>query len=157
MNPVPEAQAESGARLKALYLNGADGSKQFSMRWFDTARNEECTFRTFSLDGSKSVCLPSYEIVSYVQGYTDASCTSPLYALIGDCNQKLPKYVVVHNSAAACGAPPTLHLLGPKYVGDRYEKGTDGVCRRAMPGNSGFNELGAAVPSSSFVEATTAQ
>lgn len=41
--PVAEAQAQSGTRLRARWMVGADGSRQF-VGWWDSVRSEECAF-----------------------------------------------------------------------------------------------------------------
>src|SRR5688572_6213959 len=56
MDPVPDAQAESGTRLKARYYVGEDGSRQLIPGWFDTQRNEVCYFGIAS-DGNLR-CTP---------------------------------------------------------------------------------------------------
>lgn len=46
VNPVADASADpntSGSRLKAEYLVGADGSKQF-LQWWDSGRSEVCDY-----------------------------------------------------------------------------------------------------------------
>lgn len=53
----------SGSRLKARYLEGADGSRQF-LTWWDSQRSEECTFEpppadiANALGLSGNACLP---------------------------------------------------------------------------------------------------
>ena len=57
-DPVKDADAEqpiSGSRLKAEYLRGADGSRQF-LQWFDIVRQEPCSYLKDSAGDMR--CMP---------------------------------------------------------------------------------------------------
>jgi hypothetical protein len=107
MDPVPDAEAESGSRLKAKYYVGADGSKQFAFIWRDTERNEDCSFQRAE-DGSLRCLPPAGAAPSY---FADAACTQPVTLTV-----KQP---------GACGAPPAqlptqLYLLDSCGARKRY-------------------------------------
>src|SRR4051812_31745401 len=69
-DPVKDTNADvtqSGGRLKAKFLSGADGSKQFLFEWRDTQRKEDCKYRSAS--DLKTRCLPAGLPIAY---YADA-------------------------------------------------------------------------------------
>lgn len=77
-NPEKDADAEqqtSGSRLKAEYLRGADGSRQF-LRWFDLILQEPCTYLTDKFGEQR--CMPTDRIevpASALAWSNTASCT----------------------------------------------------------------------------------
>lgn len=82
----------SGSRLKARYLDGEDGSRQF-LTWWDSQRQEECTFDEPSDDVASALtlndrrCLPRMgscdDGFGPVQLYADAGCTEHVVACTG--------------------------------------------------------------------------
>jgi hypothetical protein len=81
--PVKDARADvaqGGSRLKAKYLAGSDGSKQFLFEWNDTLRTEDCKYKAAS-DG-KTRCLPAGLPITY---YADDNCSTPLINVLRDC------------------------------------------------------------------------
>lgn len=112
-HPVPNANADSGSRLKAQYRLGDDGSKDYQMvmtpwivpnsglyahstnSYYDTLRQEQCAFAPAG-DGVLR-CVP----LDYVQDgqpiYHDAMCAQRMVAIAapsGGCMLIVPKYVV---------------------------------------------------------------
>jgi hypothetical protein len=75
---IAEAHAESGTRLKARWLVGTDGSRQF-VNWYDSELKVECAFGS-ATDGTQR-CMPAGAAAIHLAGYTDAACTQPLYQI----------------------------------------------------------------------------
>lgn len=74
-DPVPDAMAnESGTRLRARRLVGADGSKQW-VGWHDNKLNVDCGYAR-AADGLQH-CMPAGSPGLTVY-FTDASCTQPI-------------------------------------------------------------------------------
>jgi hypothetical protein len=85
----------SGARIRARYLDGDDGSKQF-VGWRDTQLGMDCTY-LFAEDGEYR-CLPSSILVG---GYfTDANCGQPAALVAKTC--AVPQYASVVTTTTTC-------------------------------------------------------
>lgn len=119
MNPVPDAEAKSGARLRAKVVTGADGSSAVIFgSWFDSQRKEPCTF-TETPAGTR--CLPAAG--AYLGGYfADAGCTSALAVYATSQCSTTPKYLgAALASADGCSGVTRLFVAqayaGPVYVG----------------------------------------
>jgi hypothetical protein len=154
-DPVPDASAEpamDGGRLKAVYLVGSDGSRQWDYAWWDSARGEQCSFIAFS-DGTTR-CVPAGSASAI--GFSDASCSVPLFA----------------TPVASCTAPKYALLLGPLSCGtysyssvqtltpvtpDKVYAGTSASCvdETAAYKASYTFYTGTEIPLSSFVSAAT--
>ncbi len=95
-SPVPMADADSGSRLKAEFLGGDDGSKDYQLGlapwvtnfpsqysvhpvglYWDSMRQEECSFQ-FAADG-KMRCLPTDTQGSTI--FSEATCTQSVFYL----------------------------------------------------------------------------
>lgn len=142
--PVPDAEAQtvSGTRLKARYWVGDDGSKQFA-GWFDSERNEQCSFRTAE-DGDIR-CQPVAEATGGV--YFAAGCTTPYFYASTGCGVA-PKY---GSLATGCSIGLfTLTASSPTMV----YVGTPANCvSTAVP--TGFSFFtGSAIAATLFVKAT---
>jgi len=73
MNPIDEALAESGSRLKVQWMNGDDGSK-FVAGVIDSTRNEACSF--FKMTDGSTRCIPFNAASGNYAGYfADPACT----------------------------------------------------------------------------------
>lgn len=98
--PVPDAQADvsqSGSRLKAQVVTGADGSKAFT-GLFDTQTKQECAYAN-AADGSYR-CLPSgIKAVAATSFFNDAKCTQPILNVPAGCTA--PAFV--STVSASCG------------------------------------------------------
>lgn len=155
-DPVPPAQAEpsAGSRLKPKYRLGDDGAKEYlAGLWFDSQRNEDCTF-TLASDG-KTRCMPPGTEFRY---YTDAGCTTPMVLLQNAC--AAPRYGIA-NADAACGVDPTsLHLFAiGAAVSPAMIYGKSGAsCFAIGPTSPDYQyfAVGAEIPASSFVSASVA-
>ncbi len=94
--PGHAAAQKSGARLRARYIAGADGSRQF-VGWWDSERKEECAFAKAE-DGTLR-CLPTSYPTTY---FADASCTKRV--LFVDEKVCTPKYAALATPIASdCG------------------------------------------------------
>ncbi len=141
-SPVPNAMGAewytAGSRLKVRYLEASDGAKQF-VGWFDSARSEECTFRSYEVDGTLR-CLPT-AIAPYQPGFfADADCKTPL-ALAQPSGPV--KYALLGDSKRIYAATP--------FAGTPYSNVT-GSCKTVDGSN--LLAIGAEVPGSAFVQAT---
>jgi hypothetical protein len=149
-NPIPDAWAESGSRLKAKYWKAEDGARGLiPYTWRDSQRGEDCDFGLAS-DGTTR-CLPMSLPVSY---YDDAACTVPLLSIpkTGVCGSY--KYAALPtaigcNPATGPRIMPVANLLNVATV---YAKDADGKCalKIALP-SLNYYSVGAEIPPSSFV------
>lgn len=120
-NPVPDANAQAvdGSRLKAKFLVGEDGSKQFNYTWYDTQLDEDCSF-SVAADGHMR-CLPGFNMgLAY---FADSGCTSPIAVIATTgCSPSVPRYVIAA-TADSCGAY-RYHVAttGSSYAGSTYFK-----------------------------------
>jgi len=164
-DPVANASAESGARLKAQYLAGADGSKDYQLGlsywvapntnggdhpthiYYDSQRMEQCSFAV-AADGAMR-CLPLDFYVDNYALYQDVACAQrmvPIPASQPGCNTPLPKYVTTLDTATVCPLVQGYHpmhyhplgvFLGPN-LGTCYSKNFQNVCTLvSCPNNSG--------------------
>lgn len=154
LDPVAEALAEDGSRLRARFYRATDGSKQWAGAWWDSAREEECTFRRAS-DG-KLRCLPATSGGS--TGYfANSTCTEPLYLVQGVCAAE-PVRFFTRTPTAGCNYPE-LYAAGAEYTSAQMYAGEPGNCS-AYPHpyrDSSFYKLyrgGAAVNLADYVEAS---
>jgi hypothetical protein len=158
-NPVPKANADvSGSRLKANYVGGADGSKQYTLSFHDTQRNEDCYFRS-AADGTMR-CVPSAGAVTL--GYfSDAQCTQPIGFVSKGCTAK---YVTTTSTMGTCdSATSVTHLFN---IGAPLASGTSAFAKSGTSCTSATASLsslalsydsytlGAEVSPSSFVQGT---
>jgi hypothetical protein len=113
-----EAVTVSGARLRARYIQGGDGSKQF-VGWFDAQLGYQCDFGAF--DGQFR-CFPPAKTVLVVTApflpivFADATCTERLL----QHNDENAKFFLVE-------AEDTFYPIGPKHMGSVYVM-NNGVC-----------------------------
>lgn len=104
-NPVPPASADpyqSGTRLKANYLSGPDGSRQF-VGWHDSLTGVDCEYGTAS-DGMMR-CLPTG---GQLAGYADAACTQAVASVPKGC--AAPAFAKQPTPPVNGCGPTTLHL-----------------------------------------------
>lgn len=155
-NPVPEAAAKSGSRLKAYKDVGADGSEAYTGTFRDTQRNEDCS-PSLATDGSRR-CMP----VAYAAAtayFSDSACSTPLI---------IPAFagVTFNPGEAASIYRPAVKDVGigisnPREaftVGSVYSTGgifillANGSCSvGARNPDTTYYSRGAAVPPSAFV------
>lgn len=152
MNPVGDADAEeSGSRIKAKRIVGADGSKQFE-GWYDTNLKVECSYLMMS-DG-KLHCIPEYAATI---GFSDSACTMPVIGLIiqGCPPPPIAGYI---SSTLMCGYSYAARTVGPPVSQSMYYSNFGGPCV-SSPISSPFTvyATGAELPPSMFVAATVVQ
>jgi hypothetical protein len=156
MDAMPDASADpvSGARLKAKYRSGADGSKAYLPgSWYDSQRQESCAFYRAS-DG-KERCLPLEE--GYAQAgfyFTDAACTVPLAIAPLGC---APKYALGTTGESCYGSSGgyayKISSIGANVSPAMIYSKSGADCYGGQASQSiAYYTVGAEVPPSSFVE-----
>lgn len=142
----------SGSRLRAEVVRAGDAVR--FERFFDTQRNETCTFQETSPGEVR--CLP----VAVTAGYADATCGSPSIAVLHSCT-KDSKYASMADSTSDCDARylvPKIFLVGAAIAdGDSYMKEGGETCAlvpRSPGDGSTRHALGPAIPLAEFVKAT---
>jgi hypothetical protein len=147
----------SGARLRARFLAGTDGSKQFA-GWFDMQRNEACNF-ILAIDGTTR-CLPAN--VAYSYHFKDAGCSVPLASVskAGCSSPPAPIYVQVSGGldAQTCAFKGnTVRSVGAKIAAQPVYAGSPASCSQVPQASwtpyYDLYDLGAAIPSADFVSA----
>jgi hypothetical protein len=174
-DPVSDAIASPGTRLKGKFYLSDDGAKEYQyvpevilgnsngvhQLWYDSQRQEDCIFGT--ADDGKIRCMPT-DTVYWDGAYADAQCTVGMVLVAVppiQCNFTAPKYAILTTYDTCGSSPPTkkvyslgqqlnLQSMPPVY---RMQNGT---C--TYMGNTGSNgpwfKVGAQVQSSSFAAAT---
>jgi hypothetical protein len=152
MMPVAEAQAaESGTRLKARWYVGEDGSRQPTFQWFDSARNEDCTFQ-MAADGVLR-CIPGgYPQVSY---FSDDACTARIFAFgiaaPSSCSvNAVPKYAVV-SSVEGCTSRARVFQVGSVTDPSQLYLQSGESCVAALSDGVEYHVSGPEVAAASFV------
>jgi len=155
-NPVPDAQAESGSRIKAQWLAGDDGSKFFS-GMYDSKRKESCSFlpttdgkrRCVPLADSMYLYDPSYVVPEYI----DPNCTIRVAVSAAYACKATPSYahVVANQSCPTYDFVAVAPMLTPPMV---YKK-SGNMCAAGPPtANADYYTIGAHVDPSEFVAAS---
>jgi hypothetical protein len=112
----------SGARLRARYIKGGDGSKQF-VGWFDAQLGYECEFGTFDQEFR---CFPPATVVLVYQDpgapqvFANALCTERLL----QHNEANAKFVLVE-------AENMFYPIGPKHTSGTYLN-SNGICEPSI-------------------------
>jgi hypothetical protein len=159
-DPVPSAMADpvqSGTRLKAHYYAGEDGSKQFTLTFYDSQRHEDCSFKIAG-DGTIR-CLPTTAVVFGY--YADAACTQQLAGVLTGCTP--PKYAGA--GTASCPGSPDASLvypLGAAFSGQTMYVQDPSTTPPTCTGTQSFSltisydlyTFGAEIPPSAFAQAT---
>jgi hypothetical protein len=157
VHPIGDARADvatSGSRLKARYLVGDDGSRQWNYGWFDTQLGVNCSF-VLAVD-STTRCLPSSGagVGTY---YGDSGCTQRL-AAAAPTACAAPKYATsIDTTAPACNFQykTTVYSLDQAFAGATvYIKSGVSCLSTPTPATLSFYVLGAEAPAASFVAAT---
>jgi hypothetical protein len=131
----PTGAVESGQRLRAVFIESADGLAAFA-DFYDVELDLVCRFVEAAADRWR--CLPSAtdgvaisEIV-----YADTGCTTPLAPLyapsdpVSRCAPP-PRYAVL---APGCGAAPQVFELGPASTPATRYRIVDGTCVASSSG-----------------------
>jgi len=147
-------EATSGSRLKAYWITGQDGSKQFNDQWWDSQLSIDCNF-TVAQDGNwRCMPLPSYVGAIF---FSDSGCTTPLFYT--SCSTPLTTYVSISTtSGTGCNANTTwtLRQRGSQYTGSVYQ-GTPTSCAAANSTSTAsyvLYTIGAAVDVTIFQQAS---
>lgn len=170
---VADAQtsgATAGTRLRPIYTktvtttsDGAQSTSTYQSGWFDTQRNEPCTFIGAS-DGTTR-CLPTpVAIYDYSNGsyFSDSNCTSPL-AVTGHSNPACgattppaPKYMMVAATVNGCSGT-SIHPIGTKTSPSSVYVKSGGGCYASAPSPSYdyFTPYGSEIAPTGFVQVTT--
>ncbi len=153
---IPDALAEqSGSRLKARRMHGADGSSQFES-WIDTARGgEPCGF-TPTIDG-KSHCLPTGPLRQNASSgyFADPDCTVPVARVDPSCQP--PIYILVAPSddqtKYCSGAYKIASVHKAVMVNALYQSSSTYGCEVSSSSSDQVNYAAAdEIPLSDFVE-----
>jgi hypothetical protein len=158
--PVPDAMADvnqSGSRLKAQYVSGADGSKTF-IGMYDTQTKHECAY-AFAADGMTR-CLPFGPLV--VQStiyYGDMGCTQPILNVPKTCTTPPP---YVSTAETTCGGNTSFHVYpsGAAFTPGAMiylitGSGTSKACTGIKPAmGADWVATGKEIAASTFVEGT---
>jgi hypothetical protein len=154
INPVPDAEAESGSRIKVQWLTGEDGSKQFA-GFYDSVRSESCLY--YPMSDGKRHCAP-FGLAGYGLGvyYADAACAMSLaYVHVSSCPANYA-YASSHENQS-CGALPTwrIYTLGAKVVPAMMYQKSGANCNMVnVPADYEFRVPGPEMQPSLFVAAS---
>lgn len=156
MDPVPDADAAptvSGSRLKAKYIAGEDGSRQFNYAWRDTKRNEDCNFAHMA-DG-KLRCLPTSGASQIY--FADEACSTPLWVRVkaSGCGASQPNGTVYGMTNDTAGCVATIQRLTVAHPSTIYS-GTSAQCIAAAAPDvfEYFTSSGTPIALTEFVAAT---
>ena len=145
----------SGSRLRAEVVRAGDAAR--FERFFDTERNEACSFAQTSPGEFR--CLPSSMNVAYAE----PTCESPSIAIVQSCTRTIKYATTATTITAGCDSHylvQKVFTVGPAIgEGDTYDtaNGTCAIVQRSPGGGSERHALGPEVPLTEFVKATIAQ
>jgi len=169
--------AKQGTRLKTRTAtvttttttsDGAETVTSYPLsEWFDTVRNEPCTF-TIAAD-DKTRCLPtSLAIRDYSSGsyFNDASCTQPIAFTLRPASTSCgattlppsppPKYMIFSKSDSSCGGTGIRPLGAPLVPGPTIYLKTSSTCFATTPLSSyDYYTMTTEIPPAEFVESST--
>lgn len=149
-DPVGAAQAQSGSRLKAKWVSGSDGSKQF-VGFYDSERSEDCSFQKAG-DGTTR-CMPASSGSVYNAFFSDAGCAQPLLSVpVGSVSCQAPKYGFT--LLGGCGGSD-IRAVGSMHAGQVFMKTSsacDPVSGPLVPTAVTFYSVGNAIAASAFVQ-----
>lgn len=148
----------SGARLKALFRTGDDGSKSYDpYYWFDENLGGRCTFLV-ATDGAER-CLPQQYsgdglTTSAASAYfSDAACSLVAVAQVGCLAPKFATDILSLPNACPAYGYRVYAVGGP--VAAVYTKSGTGSCASQPPSSTAYFALGAELPAAGFVASTT--
>jgi hypothetical protein len=153
-DPVATASADptDGSRLKATYMLGSDGSKQYVPGvWYDSMRSEDCAF-TLAGD-SQQRCLPAGVMGGM---YSDSACSMPIAAVPAGCTTAA---YATNVDTSNCGGAGATHIyaLGATTSPTQLYVQSNGQCYAGGPAVTGYTyyALGAEIAPATFVAATS--
>jgi hypothetical protein len=143
--------ATSGTRLRARFTTG--GGARELVGFFDTERNEECTFQR--ADDGRMRCLPSSFSYGEVGMFSDAACQTPLAVPQGACTGDAT-YAVSSVYESGCTNTARARSVR-KVVGQATASyvSTGGGCtaQAGFTPSARFVALGEVIPWTAFLEA----
>jgi hypothetical protein len=121
---------QSGQRIKALVGRTAEGLKEFHA-WFDTQRNEECSFLRWA-DGSRRCTPPLWYLDPTF--FADSACVHPL-VMLAPCEVEFGRYIQLLHPANGCGrSDGPFFKLGARHGGPLYRRDPSGeICGQLAP------------------------
>ncbi len=150
------ASWRSGSRLRAEVVRAGDAAR-FD-RFFDTHRNEVCSFQATS--PGEYHCLPSAMNVAYAE----ATCETPTMAIVRTCTKAIEYATTSATITAGCDSHHLVRkvfAVGPAIgEGDTYDTVVTGTCalvERSPEDGSVRHALGPEVPLTEFVKATSSR
>jgi hypothetical protein len=143
-------QYVSGSRIRAKYVLGEDGSKQW-VGWYDSELKTDCGWSPY-FESGKRYCIPNYA-TGISQYYADVACEDVLelvYSL--PCLES--KYAIRYSGSECNQRIAQLHRLGDEWTGKFYTKSGE-ICLESAPiAGWKYYKIGAVEDLSKFVSAT---
>jgi len=139
--PTPPNFNQSGSRLKVMFIEGADGSRESVGTFFDSTRKEECVFARHASGGRRCIPLAAVGVAPYS---TSAGCTDRLAYV--EPKGAAPKYLMSFDGGYR------IYAAGAVHMGSVYSANPSS-CQEmsrepAFPGT--FYTVGAEIPPSEF-------
>lgn len=149
--PVPNANAdESGSRLKAQSIVGADGSVHY-LGLYDSQLKVTCSFEAMS--DNNLHCIPASTTVGVINSYfADSACSQPITWIATGCT---PSYATKPVSAPGCAASVThVFSVGAAFTGTPFVN--TGTCNALPTTLQGYDAymVGSEIAPSTFVSGT---
>lgn len=137
----------SGARLKAQWVSGDDGSRDFQHTFYDVAQDIVCSWQT--VDGAM-YCLPPIRNALF---FKDAQCNSPAVGFVPDVCWSIADEPDLVRAGAGCGGTGTLYHRGdqitpPAFI---YSENNGSCVGNSLPANWIMFDIGAPVDLSKYV------
>jgi hypothetical protein len=123
----PPAPFSAGSRLQPVYWE-LDGQRLFRSFW-DSERQEECSFRPELESGDEHHCLPVAAAENFA--FADENCTIPT---VDPAFNTDAKYVIVRPDNA-CSAPLRMFTLGSAAVAEAFYLDHGSCTALNIPGN----------------------
>lgn len=131
--------AVSGARLKARYIVGEDGSKERTGDWLDTTTGQTCEFSDCGPGDPAMRCLPERISPAHVW-YTSPSCDGSPVLGIPDPDGNIPTPPTYGVIQALSGQPYQYFMVGaPTAVPSPAYRDAVGICEQVMPDPANFD------------------
>ncbi len=153
MNPVDDAEAKPGSRLKERRYVGEDGSEEFA-GFYDSMRKEDCGF-SVATDG-KYRCMPTRAMGLSI--FADAQCSVPVgYVSDPPCGGfPVGWYFIKYDTSDPCQYKSIVYSVGAELpAGTPIWGGSPMPCFSTQVSPSAkLWQVGPVVPPASFVAAT---
>lgn len=137
----------SGARLKAQWYSGADGSRDFQHTFYDVGQDIVCSWQVVN---GVSYCLPPIRSALY---FKDAQCNDPAVGFVPDVCWSIDDEPDFVRAGAGCGGVGTIYHRGdlispPAFI---YKKEGNSCVGNSLPNGWVMFDVGAPVDLSKFV------